>query len=67
MSHKIIYNCDFCGKEISNNKRYLVTVPHKRYDDGGTDEDVCAECAARIETVMEGLKLEIKEGGNDRG
>lgn len=60
MSHKIIYTCDFCGKEIDYRRRYLVTLPHMRDDEGGRDEDVCAECAERIETVMEGLKLEIK-------
>lgn len=60
MSHKIIYTCDFCGKEIPYSKRYMFTSPRSRDDSGGRDEDVCFDCACRIETVIEGLKLEIK-------
>lgn len=67
MSHKIIYTCDFCGKEISPYERYMFTAPHTRDGEGGRDEDVCKECALLVEDVIGGLKRKIKEGSNDRG
>ena len=60
MSHKIIYNCDFCGREIDYRRRYLVTLPHLRDDEGGRDEDVCGECARRIEAAIDALREDIR-------
>ncbi len=65
MSHKIIYTCDFCGKEINPYERFLFTVPHTRDGEGGRDEDVCKGCAVKVENAINELKRKIQEGCDD--
>lgn len=61
MSHKIIYTCDFCGREIDYRHRYLFTVPHIRDEEGGRDEDVCADCARIIEATINEVREKCRE------